>query len=190
MLNLVSRFYNNLILRHPVGMLVILGLLFIFFALHAGDFKLDASADSLLLEDDTDLKIFRALNDRYETKDFLFLTFTPEEDLFSDSSLARIASLKSKLEKLDLVDSVVTILDVPLVKQVEGTLSDIAKNFKTLSEKNVDRQRAKQELLNSPIYSQMVISLDQEKLDKFSEKTGPQQGPLGEAPHACRISSH
>ena len=160
MLNIISRFYNKLILGHPVGMLVFLIVLFIFFALHARDFRLDASADSLLLEDDADLKIFRALNERYKTKDFLFLTFTPKEDLFSDSSLKQIASLKSKLVKLDLVDSVVTILDVPLVKQVEGTLSDIAKNFRTLSDKNVDRQRARKELLNSPIYSRLIISPD------------------------------
>ena len=145
---------------HPAGMLVILVLIFVFFAFHARDFKLDASADSLLLEDDMDLKIFRALNDRYGSRDFLFLTFTPATDLFSDSSLANIARLESELEKLSLVDSVVSILNVPLVKQVEGTLGDIAKNYRTLADKNVDRKRARQELLNSPIYSQMVISLD------------------------------
>ena len=160
MFNYISRFYTKVILAHPSGMLVILLLLFGFFAFHAKEFKLDASADSLLLEDDMDLKIFRELNDRYDTKEFLFLTFTPREDLFSDSSLENIARLESELEKLSLVDSVVSILNVPLVKQVEGTLGDIAKNFRTLADKNVDRQRARQELLNSPIYSQMVISLD------------------------------
>ena len=160
MFNYISRFYNKIILSHPVGVLIILILLFGFFAFHARDFKLDASADSLLLEDDVDLKIFRALNDRYGTREFLFLTFTPVEDLFSDSSLENIARLESSLEKLDLVDSVVSILNVPLVKQVEGTLGDIAKNYRTLADKNVDRQRARLELLNSPIYSQMVISLD------------------------------
>ena len=160
MFNYISRFYNKVILGHPAGILIILILLFGFFAFHARYFKLDASADSLLLEDDNDLKIFRALNDRYETREFLFLTFTPVEDLFSDPSLGNIARLKSELEKLSLVDSVVSILNVPLVKQVEGTLGDIAKNYRTLADKNVDRQRARQELLNSPIYSQMVISLD------------------------------
>ena len=151
MFNYISRFYTKVILAHPSGMLVILLLLFGFFAFHAKEFKLDASADSLLLEDDMDLKIFRELNDRYDTKEFLFLTFTPREDLFSDSSLENIARLESELEKLSLVDSVVSILNVPLVKQVEGTLGDIAKNFRTLADKNVDRQRARQELLNSPI---------------------------------------
>jgi len=160
MINRISVLYDRIVLGHPVAILVLLSCILAFFAWHAKEFKLDASADSLLLEDDEDLRIFRELGDRYKTKEFLFVTFTPAENLFSPDSLQYIRNLRDELKQLPLVDSVISILDVPLVKQVEGTLSDVASNYRTLESEEVDLARAKDELLNSPIFSQMVISLD------------------------------
>jgi hypothetical protein len=160
MINRISALYDRIVLAHPVAMLVLLSCILAFFAWHAKDFKLDASADSLLLEDDEDLRIFRELIDRYRTKEFLFVTFTPSDDLFSQTSLYQIGKLRDELKQLPLVESVISILDVPLVKQVEGTLSDVASNYRTLENEDVDLVRAKDELLKSPIFSQMVISLD------------------------------
>ena len=160
MINRISALYDRIVLAHPVAMLVLLSCILTFFAWHAKDFKLDASADSLLLEDDEDLRIFRELIDRYRTKEFLFVTFTPSDDLFSQTSLYQIGKLRDELKQLPLVESVISILDVPLVKQVEGTLSDVASNYRTLENEDVDLVRAKDELLKSPIFSQMVISLD------------------------------
>jgi uncharacterized protein len=160
MINRISALYDRIVLGHPVAILVFLSCILVFFAWHAKDFKLDASADSLLLEDDEDLRVFRDLIDRYRTKEFLFVTFTPEEDLFSQTSLQQIGKLRDELKQLPLVESVISILDVPLVKQVEGTLSDVASNYRTLESDDVDLVKAKDELLKSPIFSQMVISLD------------------------------
>jgi hypothetical protein len=114
----------------------------------------------LLLENDEDLKIFRDLNDRYATKDFLFVTFTPNQDLFADSSLHIIASLRDELKQLELTDSVITLLDVPLVKQIEGSLSEVTSDYRTLESDNVDKAKAKAELIASPIFKELIISLD------------------------------
>ena len=160
MINRISSLYDRIVLGQPIAMLVFLSCIFIFFAWHARDFKLDASADSLLLEDDEDLRIFRDLGDRYKTREFLFVTFTPTEDLFSESSLLQIRKLRDDLKQLPLTESVISIIDVPLVKQVGGTLSDVASNYRTLESEDVDVNRAKDELLNSPIFSQLVISQD------------------------------
>lgn len=160
MINRISALYDRIVLGHPVAMLVLLSCILVFFAWHAKDFKLDASADSLLLEDDEDLRVFRDLIDRYRTKEFLFVTFTPKQDLFSQTSLQQIGKLRDELKQLPLVESVISILDVPLVKQVEGTLSDVASNYRTLESEDVDLPSAKDELLKSPIFSQMVISRD------------------------------
>ena len=160
MINRLSIFYSNYVLGYPLAVLIVLAGLFSFFAWHAKDFKLDASSDSILLEDDEDLRVFRELSKRYETREFLFLTFTPQQDLFSNSSLQNIRELKNELSLLPLVDSVVSILDVPLVKQVQGSLSDVADNYRTLESESVDIDLARQELLKSPIFSEMVISSD------------------------------
>lgn len=160
MLNRFADNYNALVLGSPRIVLALLALLFVFFAYHTKDFKLDASADSLLLENDKDLRVFREVNDRYETKEFLFVTFTPDEDLFSDVSLQHIKDLREELRQLERVDSIVSLLDVPLLKIIGGKLSEVVKNYRTLEDDSIDRQRAKQELIGSPIFSELVISKD------------------------------
>jgi len=160
MINIIKIFYRSVVLNHPVFTILLLLMVFGFFVSHAKDFKLDASADALLLENDEDLKIFRDLNDRYATKDFLFVTFTPHQDLFADSSLHIIASLRDELKQLELTDSVTTLLDVPLVKQIEGSLSEVTSNYWTLESDGVDKAKAKAELIASPIYKELIISLD------------------------------
>ena len=160
MINFTKTCYRRVVLDHPVFTILLLLLVFAFFVSHAKDFKLDASADALLLENDEDLKIFRDLNDRYATKDFLFVTFTPNQDLFADSSLHIIASLRDELKQLELTDSVITLLDVPLVKQVEGSLSEVTGDYRTLESDEVDKVKAKAELIASPIFKELIISLD------------------------------
>ena len=160
MINIIKNYYCSVVINHPVFTILLLLMVFGFFVSHAKDFKLDASADALLLENDEDLKIFRDLNDRYATKDFLFVTFTPNQDLFADSSLHIIASLRDELKQLELTDSVVTLLDVPLVKQIEGSLSEVTSNYWTLESDGVDKAKAKAELIASPIFKELIISLD------------------------------
>ena len=160
MRSFLTSLYRNFILTYPVVVLAVLTCILVFFTLNAKDFKLDASADSFLLEDDKDLKIFRELIDRYNTKDFLFVTFSPKDDLFSSNTIQQIRRLRDELAQLEQVDSVVSIIDVPLVKQFDGTLSDIARNYRTLESEDVNIEKARQGLTTSPIFSKLIISED------------------------------
>ncbi|NKB38946.1 MAG: MMPL family transporter [Gammaproteobacteria bacterium] len=156
----MTNLYEQFILKRPRLVLALLGLVFVFFASFTGNFKLDASSDSLLLESDEDLRIFREVSERYEARDLLLVTYTPKEDLFSETSLSQLKLLRDELKMLSRVESVITILDVPLVKIVGGKLSDVAKNFRTLEDPSVDRDKAKAELLASPLFSDALISAD------------------------------
>lgn len=139
---------------------ILMAAILAFFTIQTKDFKLDASADSLLLDDDKDLKLFRETLDRYETKEFFFITFAPDENLFSANSIEQITRLRDELRALEPVDSVISMIDVPLIKQVEGSLSDIAENVRTIESGDVDLEKARQELLTSPIYNNLIISDD------------------------------
>ena len=125
-----------------------------------GDFKLDASTDTLILESDKDLRILRQVNKRYETQEFLVVTFTPHADLFSDVSLQTIYQLREDLEQIPGVASVFSLIDAPLVKIVGGTLAEVAANYRTLEDPGVDRERAREEFLASPIFLDLLISQD------------------------------
>ena len=161
MINGFSKVYARIVLGHPKVVLIVLLLLLSFFSYHAKDFKLDASPDTLLLEDDKDLKVFREINTRYNIREFLVVTFTPYKDLFSDGPLKRLKELREELKSLERVDSVVTLLDIPLLKASGVGLSEIRdENVKTLEDPAVDRQRAREEILESPIYKELVLSAD------------------------------
>ena len=131
-----------------------------FFLYFSKDFKLDASSDSLLLESDKDLKFLREVNERYGSKDFLILTYTPVSDFTNEETIINLQYLKSKIEKLEWVDSVITIVDVPLFKNSDEPLMERLKNYKTLSYPEIDKEKGFEEILNSPIYKDYVVSTD------------------------------
>ena len=127
---------------------------------YSKDFNLDASSDALLLEGDEDLKYLREINDRYGSKDFLILTFTPYEEMVTESSINNLLSLKYKIQSLEWVHSVVTLLDIPLLSNSDTSLQERLKSFKTLKDENIDIERGFEEILNSPVFRNFVISED------------------------------
>ena len=79
-----ARLYQSTVIGKPKTILALLVLCLLFFGYNTKDFKLDASSDTLLIENDPDLKYLREITDRYGAKEFLILTFTPKEKLISD----------------------------------------------------------------------------------------------------------
>ena len=126
----------------------------------AKNFNLDASSDALLLEGDPDLKYLREVNETYGSKDFLVLTYTPVSSFTEKETILNLQLLKSKIEKLNWVDSVITLIDVPLLKSTDEGLMERLKNYKTLAYPEIDRERGFEEIINSPIYKDYVISKD------------------------------
>tara|TARA_B100001248_G_scaffold244706_1_gene213968 strand:+ start:733 stop:3210 length:2478 start_codon:yes stop_codon:yes gene_type:complete len=139
--------------------LLLIGII-IFSLYQAKNFNLDASSDALLLEGDEDLKYLREINERYGSKEFLVLTYTPVSSFIEKETILNLQLLKSKIEKLTWVDNVITVIDVPLLKSTDENLMDRLNNYKTLSYPEIDRKRGFEEILNSPIYKNYVISED------------------------------
>ena len=153
--------YERLVLAHPARVLAVMIAVLGFFAWQARHFELDASADSLLLEADRDLQTWREVQARYASQDLLIVTFAPGADVFDESSLARLRVLRDRLRAVPGVESVTSILDVPLLDNVEGaTLSAIAGNLRTLDDPGTDRARARAELLASPVFGEIIVSAD------------------------------
>ncbi len=154
------KIYSKLVNDFHKLTLFLLFIIIIFSLYFSKNFNLDASSDALLLEGDKDLKYLREVNNRYGSKDFLFLTYSPVTSFTDEDTIISIQLLKSKIEKLSWVDSVITIIDVPLLKSSDEPLMERLKNYKTLSYPNLDKNRGFQEILNSPIYKNYVISED------------------------------
>ena len=153
-------FYKKFVIDFPKITLFLIAILICFSFYNARNFNLDASSDALLLEGDKDLKYLREVNERYGSKDFLFLTYAPVSSFEEKGTILNLQLLKSKIEKLTWVESVITIIDVPLLKSTDEGLMDRLKNYKTLAYPEIDRKRGFDEIVNSPIYKNYVISED------------------------------
>ena len=122
--------------------------------------SIDASAETLLLEHDPDLKAYRQIAKRYDSPGLLVVAFTPKDDLFSPKNLELIKNLSDELAKNDMVSSVISILNVPLLNSVKGGVTGILDHTPTLSDKDINISKAKLEFAKSPIYSGNLISKD------------------------------
>ena len=154
------KLYSKLVSDFHKFTLLLISIIILVSFYFSKNFNLDASSDALLLEGDKDLKYLREINNRYGSKDFLFLTYSPVTSFTDEDTIINIQLLKSKIEKLAWVDSIITIIDVPLLKSSDEPLMERLKNYKTLSYPDLDKNRGFQEILNSPIYKDYVISKD------------------------------
>ena len=140
--------------------LFFVGLISLISGLGLNNFKLDASSDALVLENDESLKAYREAEDEFGDSSFLIVTYEPNKELFSDYSINRIANLENDLKNIDGVDSVLSLLDAPIFFQPRVGLSQVADNLKDLTDENIDLELAKDEIVNNPIYKELIISKD------------------------------
>ena len=157
---MITHLYQNTVLKNPKYIFAILLIALLSFGYFSKDFRLDASSETLLIEGDPDLEYLKEITDRYGSKDFLVLTYTPNEGMVTDTSINNLLSLKYKIQSLDWVHSVITLLDVPLLNNSDAPLQERLKNFKTLKDEGVDQERGFKEILDSPVFRNFVISED------------------------------
>ena len=155
-----ARLYEKIILSHPWLVIILLVLLTSIFAMYASDYKVDASADSLVLEGDEDLEFYREVGKRYASEEFLLVAYQPKAALLSDETLALLQKLADDLAQINGVASVMSILDVPLLYSPKASISSITDTVRTLKTAGIDRQLVALELRESPIYKELLSSQD------------------------------
>ena len=156
----MTNLYSKLVLAYPKVWLALITLIVGVSGVYVQDFRLDASADSLILENDQDLLYHRAINKAYGTEEFLIITYTPLGELLSKDSLDGLRGLKEDLSKLERIESVVSILDVPLLESPRIKISDLENNKRTLDTPGLDKNLAQKEFTSSPIYKKLLASPD------------------------------
>ena len=157
---MIAQFYQNNILKYPRAVFIILLIALFSFGYFSKDFRLDASSETLLIEGDPDLKYLEEVTERYGSKEFLILTYTPNENMISETSINNLLSLKYKIQSLKWVHSVITLLDIPLLDNSDAPLQERLQNFKTLKDEGINKERGFKEILSSPVFRNFVISED------------------------------
>ena len=152
--------YSIFVVKNPLKVLFSV-LIVVLIALQGiTNFKLDASSDALVLEGDESLKKYRENEKEFGDSSFLIVTFKPQYELFSDQSLNQLSQIEKELSELDGVDSVLSLLDAPIFFQPKVSLTEVADNLKDLTSEGIDLREAKKEIINNPIYQDLIISKD------------------------------
>lgn len=157
---MLRKIYQTIVLEYPrlcfIGILIVIGLL----GYQAQYLEIDASSETLTLEDDKDMALTREITARYASPDFLVVAFTPKEDLLAEGTLDTIRRLKADLLKLERVESITSILDVPLLESPPKPVKELLEAVPTIESPGIDKELARQEFLNSPIYRDNLVSSD------------------------------
>ena len=157
---MLANFYQKNIIEKPKLIFILLLICLVSFGYYSKNFKLDASSETLLIEGDPDLKYLNEITNRYGAREFLVLTYTPKENMISSNSIKNLSNLKDKIAKLDWVHGVITLLDIPLLSSSDKPLVDRLQNFQTLKSDDIDKKRGFEEIVNSPVFRNFVVSED------------------------------
>ena len=158
---MIKSFYDNLILKFPKTVLLIFTAILLVLGSYSTQLEIDASSETLLMDDDKDLKFSREVSKRYASSEFLLLTFQPKNgNLLSKESLDNIEKLSDDLLKLDYIVSTKSILNVPLLESPVKPISELVDNIKSVQTRDFDEELVKKEFTTSPLYKNNLVSED------------------------------
>ena len=151
------------LLSFPKLIIILISTIVLFSLYFSKDFKLDASADTLLLENDPDLQYLREVNKRYGSEEFFILTYEPKTAIDSKSIL-ELETFVKKINKLEWVSKTISIINAPLLQSSDEPLMDRIKNLKYITSPDIKFEVALNELTHSPVYKDLIISADSKTL--------------------------
>jgi hypothetical protein len=157
---MLKTFYERIVLAHPLKVLFFLSLFVVFFAFGATKLEIDASSNTLLLQNDSDLQFTRKVAKEFQTQDILLIAFSPKSYLLSQETLSAIDGISKELLALNKIDSVTSILNVPLLESSNKPIKELITDIPTLEKGTLDKELVKKEFLSSPLYTNNLVSKD------------------------------
>jgi predicted RND superfamily exporter protein len=157
-MNFINQLYKKF-LERPKLILISLILIFSFSIYNAKNFQLDASADSLLLENDPDLNYLRSINERYSSEEFFVITYSPKKKI-NEESLKELRKFVDEINNIKWVSKSISVLNAPLFESSDLPLIEKIKNIQYIVTPGIEINRALNELKNSPVYKKLIINED------------------------------
>ena len=154
----INQIYKKL-LEKPKFILFLIVLVFSFSVYNAKNFQLDASADSLLLENDPDLNYLRSVNERYSSEDFFVITYSPKKKI-NNETIQELKKFVNEIDNIQWVSKTISILNAPLFESSDQPLIEKINNIQYITTPGIEINRALNELRNSPVYKRLIINDD------------------------------
>ena len=158
MLQRVIQNYFHQIKKFPKLSSLILVAVISFASLGLSNFRFDASSETLVLDSDSAFNAYEQVNERFGSSEFLVVAISNEGKSFDINFLSDFQGFTNKLNALESVESVVSILDAPLLEQPKVPLLKVGNNDKYLLKDQVDLGLALKEFNNSPIFNNLILN--------------------------------
>jgi len=157
---MIKTFYSKIVFKHPFKIMTLVLILVAILGVFATKLEIDASSDTLLLDNDKDLLFTQEISKKYTSPNFLILTYNPKKSLLDQSTLTNIQELSNELEQLEQITGITSILNVPLLQSPPMGLKELVNGIRTLQSKETNKTLAKEEFLTSPLYKENLVSND------------------------------
>ncbi|MDO8907470.1 MAG: MMPL family transporter [Pseudohongiella sp.] len=128
----------------------------------APNFSIDASPDTLLTRDNELYVQTQLVGQRFAPQEFLLVTFEPlNYPVISEQSFAALSRLSDELLALDRVESVRSILNVPVFSQSQNLLSgNVDLTQLTIEAGSFNLAALEEEFSGHPIYENLLVNED------------------------------
>ncbi|MEA3352190.1 MAG: MMPL family transporter [Campylobacterota bacterium] len=157
---MLRKLYKNYTLKYPSATLYIFLAFVLIFGSFALKLEIDASSETLLLEGDKDLAYTREISKKFYANDLLIVTYSSKKDLLDEQNIKNIIEISDQIKTINNVETITNITNVPLLKSTDLPLGELLKHIPTILTKDINKTRAKDELLNSPVFKENLISDD------------------------------
>ena len=133
-------------------------IILIFFGYHSKDFRIDASSDTLVAQNDEDFIFFNSYNKIFPSKNFLVLAIKSEKEI-DQNYIKLVQNIEQKIIKLDQVENVVSINNLPILFLNNTKLTDLADyEIETILTSNYNLSDIINEFSNSPVFKDQIIN--------------------------------
>ena len=139
-------------------LLVISILILFFFAFHSRNFRIDASSDTLVAQNDDDFKFFNLYNNIFPSRNFLVLAIKSDKEI-DDKYIKLIESLSNEIIKLQEIESVFSINDAPILFLNKTSLLDLSnQKIETIQNTKFELKEILNEFSSNSILKDQIIN--------------------------------
>tara|TARA_R110002095_G_scaffold212376_1_gene201416 strand:- start:4182 stop:6533 length:2352 start_codon:yes stop_codon:yes gene_type:complete len=128
----------------------------------AQTFKIDASADTLLLKNNRLFIETQVMNKRFSPQEFILVAYKPKNNpLFSEKTFADIEQLSEKFRALNRVGTVTNILNVPLLSLAGELNPNLNPDDYTWQNQRYSADKMREVFKQHPLFTDLLVNSKQ-----------------------------
>jgi len=140
---------------------LVTSIFFLIFSLfYSNNLKIDASSDTLILQNDKNFRYYEYYNQIFPSKNFLVLAIKSNNKI-EENYIKNINIIQKKLNEIKGIESTFSIVNAPILLLNNLTLADLAnKEIQTINNSTNDLDLILNEFSSSPIFNNQIINND------------------------------